>query len=42
MAFKKVTAIVDEFRLETIELALQAHGVSGFSSTIAVFIAYRG
>ena len=31
MAFKKVTAIVDEFRLETIELALQAHGVSGFS-----------
>lgn len=31
MAFKKVTAIVDEFRLEKIEQALRAHGVSGFS-----------
>ena len=30
MAFKKVTAVVDEFRLEAIEQALVAHGVSGF------------
>lgn len=30
MAFKKITAIVDEFRLEAIEQALVAHGVSGF------------
>lgn len=29
MASKKVTVIGDEFRLETIERALQAHGVSG-------------
>jgi len=31
MAFKKVTAIVDSFRLTYIEQALQAHAVSGFS-----------
>lgn len=30
MAFKKVTAVVDEFRLEAIEQALLSHGVSGF------------
>ena len=31
MAFKKAAAIVDEFRLEKIEPAPRAHGVSGFS-----------
>lgn len=31
MAFKKVTAIVDEFRLDAIEKVLVAHGILGFS-----------